>query len=150
MNGQSWGSELPPLRTSRCTERFKQGVGAVACNTDLGSLPAVPYNCLLPSPYERRREARRLILPPPLGHQSPSNRTSADRAKSMNTMNRATERSKFGRYRAELVFAQHRQEQPRVTTVSQAGFDEGNEPLLIVALEGRRMHLRRALLGRHC
>lgn len=67
----------------------------------------------------------------------------------MNTMNRASERSKFGRYRAELVFAQHRQEQPRARSVWQAGIDESSEPLLIDALEGRRMHLRQALLRRH-
>jgi hypothetical protein len=67
----------------------------------------------------------------------------------MNTMNRACERSKFGRHRAELVFAQHGHEQPGAGTVWQAEMDEGNRLFLIDALEGRRMHLRKALLGRH-
>jgi len=67
----------------------------------------------------------------------------------MSTTNRASERSKFGRIRAELVFPRHQQEQPRARTVWQATIDEGSEPLLIDALEGRRMHLRHALLGRH-
>lgn len=60
----------------------------------------------------------------------------------------SAERAKFDRFRAELVFPRHQLEQPRARVVAQARIDEGSEPLLIDALEGRRMHLRQALLAR--
>lgn len=60
----------------------------------------------------------------------------------------SAERAKFDRFRAELVFPRHQLEPPRARVAAQATIDEGSEPLLIDALERRRMHLRHALLDR--
>lgn len=64
----------------------------------------------------------------------------------MTVLSRATERSKFSRYRASLMFSNHLVEQPRSRTAWQAMIDEGSEPLLIDQMEARRMHIRNALI----
>ena len=64
----------------------------------------------------------------------------------MTHLNRATERSHLGNYRAELMFSRHLQRHPRASASWFGAIHEGTEPL-IEGAELRRQQIRNSLLG---